>query len=67
MKEALEAKGFQPALAELQLRPQTTVQIEDEKPAQQVLKLVELLEEHDDVNNVFANFDIPDNLLEALM
>ena len=67
VKEALEAKGFQPALAELQLRPQTTVQIEEEKPAQQVLKLVELLEEHDDVNNVFANFDIPDNLLEALM
>jgi transcriptional/translational regulatory protein YebC/TACO1 len=43
------------------------VQIDAEKPAQQVLKLVELLEEHDDVNNVFANFDIPDNLLEALM
>ena len=33
----------------------------------QVLKLVELLEEHDDVNDVFANFDIPDQLLEALM
>jgi transcriptional/translational regulatory protein YebC/TACO1 len=32
-----------------------------------VLKLVELLEEHDDVNDVFANFDIPDQLLEALM
>ena len=67
MKEALEAKGFTPVLAELQMHPKTTVQIEEEKPAQQVLKLVELLEDHDDVNNVFANFDIPDQLLEALM
>jgi len=67
VKEALEAKGFQPTLAELQLRPRTTIRIEDEKPAQQVLKLVEMLEDHDDVNNVFANFDIPDELLEALV
>ena len=67
VKEALEAKGFQPVLAELQLRPKTTVHIAEEKSAQQVLKLVEMLEEHDDVNNVFANFDIPDQLLEALV
>jgi YebC/PmpR family DNA-binding regulatory protein len=65
-KEALEAHGLKPVLAEVQLRPKTTIRIEEEKPAQQVLKLVELLEEHDDVNDVFANFDIPDQLLEAL-
>jgi YebC/PmpR family DNA-binding regulatory protein len=67
IKEALEARGFKPILAEVQLHPKTTVHIEEEKAAQQVLKLVELLEEHDDVNDVFANFDIPDQLLEALM
>jgi YebC/PmpR family DNA-binding regulatory protein len=67
VREALEARGLKPDLAEVQLRPQTTIRIEEEKPAQQVLKLVELLEEHDDVNDVFANFDIPDQLLEALM
>jgi YebC/PmpR family DNA-binding regulatory protein len=67
VKEALEAKGFKPDLAEVQMRPKTTVKIEEEKSAQQVLKLVELLEDHDDVNDVFANFDIPDQLLEALM
>jgi len=67
VKEALEARGFQPTLAELQLRPKTMVRLDDEKPAQQVLKLVEVLEDHDDVANVFANFDIPDRLLEALM
>ena len=67
VKEALEARGFKPVLAEMQMHPKTTVHIEEEKAAQQVLKLVELLEEHDDVNDVFANFDIPDELLEALM
>jgi YebC/PmpR family DNA-binding regulatory protein len=67
VKEAMEAQGLKPVLAEVQLRPKTTIRIEEEKPAQQVLKLVELLEEHDDVNDVFANFDIPDQLLEALM
>jgi YebC/PmpR family DNA-binding regulatory protein len=67
VKEALEAKGFKPDMAEVQMRPKTTVKVEEEKSAQQVLKLVELLEEHDDVSDVFANFDIPDQLLEALM
>jgi YebC/PmpR family DNA-binding regulatory protein len=67
VKETLEAQGLEPILAEVQLRPKTTIRIEEEKPAQQVLKLMELLEEHDDVNDVFANFDIPDQLLEALM
>jgi len=67
VKEALEARGLTPAFAELQLRPQTTVPIGEEDRAQKVLRLVESLEDHDDVNNVFANFDIPDRLLEALM
>ena len=67
VKEALEGQGFKPTLAEVQMRPKSTVKIAEEKSAQQVLKLVEMLEEHDDVNDVFANFDIPDKLLEALM
>ena len=67
VKEALEARGYTPILAELQMHPKTTVHIEEEKAAQQVLRLVELFEEHDDVNDVFANFDIPDQLLEALV
>ncbi len=67
VKEALEARGFTPALAEVQMRPRTTVKIDEEKSAQQLLRLVELLEEHDDVSDVFANFDIPDQLLEALI
>jgi YebC/PmpR family DNA-binding regulatory protein len=67
VKEAMEAKGFTPLLAEVQLRPKTTVRLEEEKSAQQLLKMVEMLEDLDDVSNVFANFDIPDKLMEALM
>lgn len=67
VKEALEAKGFKAALAELQLRPKTTVAISEEERARKIMKLVESLEDHDDVNNVFANFDIPDRILEALL
>lgn len=66
VKAALEAKGFVWENAEIQMHPKTTVRIEDEKPAQQLLKLMEMLEDHDDVQKVFANFDIPDRLLEAL-
>ncbi len=67
VREALESHGFEPVLAELQLRPQTTVAIAEETKALSLLKLVESLEDHDDVNNVFANFDIPDRILEALL
>ncbi len=66
VKEALEARGLTPVLAEVQLRPKTTVSIREEERAQKVLKLLESLEDHDDVNHVFANFDIPDRVLEAL-
>jgi YebC/PmpR family DNA-binding regulatory protein len=67
VKEALESRGFEAVLAELQLRPKTTVAITEESQAQTILKLVESIEDHDDVNNVFANFDIPDQILEALL
>jgi YebC/PmpR family DNA-binding regulatory protein len=66
VKTALEEKGYPLEVAEIQMHPKTTVRIEDEKPAQQLLKLLELLEDLDDVQNVFANFDIPDSLLEAM-
>ncbi len=48
------------------MHPKTTVRVDEEKPAQQLLKLMEMLEDNDDVQNVFANFDIPDSLLEAM-
>jgi len=66
VKSALEAKGFKYDMAEIQMHPKSTVRVAEEKPAQQLLKLMEMLEDHDDVQHVFANFDIPDSLLEAL-
>lgn len=64
VKEALEAKGIVPDSAEVQLVPENTVRVEN-KDAEQVLKLMEVLEEHDDVQHVYANFDIDDKVLAA--
>jgi transcriptional/translational regulatory protein YebC/TACO1 len=46
--------------------PTTTVELGDEGAAKSVLRLVEALEDHDDVEAVYANFDIPDSVLEAV-
>ncbi len=46
--------------------PQNTVKVEDEKQAQQVLKLMDALEDCDDVQHAYANYDIPDENLHAL-
>ena len=46
--------------------PSTTVEVGDEGTAKQVLRLMDALEENDDVQEVFANFDIPELVLEAV-
>ena len=66
IRAALADAGYDAASAELSMEPTTRVEISDEKAARQVLQFVERLEELDDVQNVFANFDIPDALLEQL-
>src|SRR5262252_4618703 len=64
VKRALEGQGVPIQSAEVTYVPQSTIRLEG-KDAQQVLRLVEGLEELDDVQQVFANFDIPDEVLEA--
>lgn len=64
--EGLEAEGFKSETAELSRIPQNTIEITDEAVAGQVLKLLEKLEEHDDVQNVYANFDISDEIMQKL-
>lgn len=64
--EGLEAAGFKSVSAELSRLPQNTVEVTDEKTADQILKLLDKLEEHDDVQNVYANFDISDDILQKL-
>ena len=62
VKKALEAKSVKIESAELQMIPENFVKV-DGKEAEQVLKLVESLEDHEDVQNVFPNFDIDEKIM----
>ena len=66
VREALEAVGVAYESAEATMLPRTTVQIEDEATARKVLRLIDALEDNDDVQDVYANFDIPERVLEAV-
>ena len=66
VREALEAAGFAIESAGLAMVPKVTVAISDEGTAKRVVRLVESLEEQDDVQDVYANFDIPEAVLEAV-
>jgi len=62
---ALEAAGLEPAASELTLVPTSTVEVASESEAKRVLRLIEALDDHDDVQNVYSNFDIPDAVMAA--
>lgn len=66
VRETLAGAGYKIQSAELTKVPQTTVQISDPEQAKQLLRLMDLLEDHDDVQDVYANFDIPDELLKQV-
>jgi YebC/PmpR family DNA-binding regulatory protein len=66
VRSSLAAAGYEAESAELSMEPTTTVEISDEKQAKAVLQFVERLEDLDDVQNVYANFDIPSELMEQL-
>jgi YebC/PmpR family DNA-binding regulatory protein len=53
--------------ADIIMLPQTTAEITDESTAAKIIKLVDALEDHDDVQNLYSNFSIPDELMEKLM
>jgi YebC/PmpR family DNA-binding regulatory protein len=63
--QALEAAGLEPGTPELTMVPTSTVPVGDDGEARKVLRLIEALDDHDDVQNVFANFDIADEVLAA--
>lgn len=64
--EGLEKEGFKSETAELSRIPQNMIEVTDEKTADQILKLLDKLEEHDDVQNVYANCDISDEIMQKL-
>jgi YebC/PmpR family DNA-binding regulatory protein len=66
VRTALEAAGMTVDSAELMLVPKVTVAVEDEAKARQVMRLIDALEDNDDVQDVYANFDISEQLLEAV-
>ncbi len=65
VKDAITGLGITPEMAEITMIPANTIQLEG-KNAETMLKLMEYLEEHDDVQNVYANFDIPDEVMAAV-
>lgn len=66
VRNAFVAAGIEPTSAEIAMIPQNTVEITDAGQAQTMLRLIEALEDNDDVQNVYANFDIPDEIMEQL-
>jgi YebC/PmpR family DNA-binding regulatory protein len=66
VREAVQAAGFTVEGAELTMVPKTTVEVEDEAAAKKILRLMDALEDNDDVQDVYANFDIPEQVLEAV-
>jgi YebC/PmpR family DNA-binding regulatory protein len=66
LRAALEAAAIPFESADLTMLPTTTVPLESEGDARKVLRLVDALEDHDDVQNVYANFDIPDSVLQSV-
>ncbi|KPL00165.1 MAG: transcriptional regulator [candidate division Zixibacteria bacterium SM23_73_3] len=65
VKKALDEKSIPTTQAELTMIPQTTIKLEG-KQAEQMLKLMEALEDHDDVQKVYANFDIATEIMEKM-
>ncbi|MEE8638138.1 MAG: YebC/PmpR family DNA-binding transcriptional regulator, partial [Candidatus Margulisiibacteriota bacterium] len=63
VRDALKQKGYVPSTAEVSMFPQSTIKLIGEE-AHKVINLVNSLEEHDDVQSVHANFDVPDEILE---
>lgn len=66
LRAALDDAGITIDNAEIQMMPTSVVEVAEEGEAKKVLRLLELLEDHDDVQNVFANFDIPDAVLDKV-
>ncbi|HUI05281.1 MAG TPA: YebC/PmpR family DNA-binding transcriptional regulator [Acidimicrobiales bacterium] len=65
VRDALDGAGMTAETAELAMVPSTTVPVTEESEVRKVLRLLEALDDHDDVQNVWSNFDTPDEVLAA--
>lgn len=66
VKEELEKNGLQFTNAEIAMIPENTVTVNDPEQARLILRLMDFLEEHDDVQETFTNFDIPEEIMEQI-
>jgi YebC/PmpR family DNA-binding regulatory protein len=66
VRAAVEGAGFTIESAEVTMVPKTSVDVEDESAAKKIVRLIDALEENDDVQDVYANFDIPERVLETV-
>ncbi len=67
VKEGLEKENIELEMADIVMLPENTVDINEEAMAVKVLKLIEQLEDHDDVQNVYTNMNVPDEIMEKLV
>ena len=67
VRSALEAAGIPFVSADLTMLASTSVELADASRAKSVLRVIDALEDHDDVQNVYANFDIPDDVLQTVV
>lgn len=67
VKKGLEGNGVEFLSADVTLLPENTIAVDNEDDAKRILRLIDLIEEDDDVNEVYSNFDIPSEVLERLM
>jgi transcriptional/translational regulatory protein YebC/TACO1 len=65
VREALEAAGVEVQSSDIAMEPKNTVEVKG-NDAKSLLGLIETLEDHDDVSEVYANFDIPDEVMQKL-
>ncbi len=66
LKKALQEKEIATEVAEISMVPQNTIEINDEQTAKKIISLMEDFEDHDDVQNAYANFDISDEIMARM-
>jgi len=66
VREALEAAGLTVLSAESTMVSSTTIEVTDAEEAKKILRIMDALEDHDDVQDVYSNFDIPDDILQSV-
>jgi len=66
VRQTLEGQSVPVVEAQIDMVPQSTVRVEGQKDAAAVLRLIEALEEQDDVQSVYSNYDIADDVIEAI-